>query len=635
MKVLLTGGGGASTTAVLKSLRDLGYEVLSADASPYAAGYSLANRGFVIPFATDPAFEPKFRKILEEERPDFVIPLVDEEIAVVHRIVARHFAPAMRVIAPRVEFCEDMLDKWIMYERLAAAGLSVARTWLASDAGDCVYPAIIKPRTGRGSRGLAYLEGPRDLARYLLNAREPHDRYVVQDRVVGAEYTNSVVVGLDGAVLAVVPKEVLSKKGITQLGVTRANAAIDKLGRDIQEHLRADGPFNVQLMLREDGVPFVFEINPRYSTTAVLTIAAGVNELDEVMRRARGLPQGALTFEPDLMMIRHATQIYVRESEWKPDDRRGALVETSATVSRKRVLVTGASGFLGQALVPRLVSEGYEVTALGRTNAPASTVATRQIETHQADLADERASREVLSPWRWDSVVNLAAPVAKGEQDWGESAKTVASHVDLALNLTSAIPDWWEGRLVHVSSMVVYGAPDALPVREDHPRRPIHAYGLAKRLAEDVILASRAPDRWVLRVGGLFAEERRSGALFHFARAAVRGEPLRIDAKSPLAWELLHLEDAVEAIVRALVAPGRDPGALNIGYGEPVHLDEIAESLAARAGKGSAVVNEHDVSHPTFLADVSAARRLLAWPPSSLAERLGRFLSHHASEAHS
>jgi carbamoyl-phosphate synthase large subunit len=635
MKVLLTGGGGASTTAVMKSLVDLGYEVLSADASLYAAGYSLAKRGFVIPFATDPAFEPKFREILEEERPNFVIPLVDEEIAIVHRIVARHFAPAMRVIAPRLEFCEDMLDKWVMYERLAAAGLSVARTWLASDARDAAYPAIVKPRTGRGSRGLAYLEGPRDLARYLLNARESHDRYVVQERVVGVEYTNSVVVGLDGEVLAVVPKEVLSKKGITQLGVTRANAAMDKLGRDIQKHLHADGPFNVQLMLRDDGVPFVFEINPRYSTTTVLTLAAGVNELDEVMRRARGLPQGRLTFEPDLMMIRHATQIYVRESEWKPDDRRAAPVEAPAAVSRKRVLVTGASGFVGKALVPRLVSEGYEVTALGRTHAPAPTAGTRQVETHQADLADEHATREVLSPWRWDAVVNLAAPVAKGEQDLAESANTLAAHVDVALNLTSALPDWWEGRLVHVSSMVVYGAPDALPVREDHPRRPLHAYGLAKRLAEDVVLASRAPDRWVLRVGGLFAEERRSGALYHFARAAVRGEPLRIDAKSPLPWELLHLDDAVEGIVRALRAPARDPGALNVGYGAPVHLDEIAKSLAGRAGKGSAVVNEHAVTHPIFLADVSAAKRLLAWPPSSLAERLDRFLAHHAAEARS
>jgi carbamoyl-phosphate synthase large subunit len=632
MKVLLTGGGGASTTAVLKSLVDLGYEVLSADASVYAAGYAVAKRGFVVPFATDPAFAQKFGEILAEERPDFVIPLVDEEIAIVHRLVAKSFAPAMRVVAPRLQFCEDMLDKWVMYERLSAAGLSVARTWLASDAADATYPAIVKPRTGRGSRGLAFLESPGDLARYLLDAREPADRYVVQERVMGAEYTNSVVVGLDGEILAVVPKEVLAKKGITQLGVTRANAAMDQLGRDIQRHLRADGPFNVQLMLREDGVPFVFEINPRYSTTTVLTIAAGVHELDEVMRRASGLPPGRLTFEPDLVMLRHATQIYVRENEWKPSDRRSQPAAPSSGPSRKRVLVTGASGFVGKALVPRLAAEGYEVTALGRSHAPSPTAAGSPVETHQADLTDERAARTVLAPWRWDAVVNLAGPVPKGDESWSEGAQTLAAHVDLALNLTAALPTGWEGRLIHISSMVVYGAPEAMPVREDHPRRPLHAYGLAKRLAEDVVLGSRAPDRWVLRIGGLFAEARRSGALFHFARAAVRGEALRVDAKTPLPWELLHAEDAIEAIVRALRAPARDPGAVNVGYGDPVQLDAIARSVASCAAKGSEVVNGPGVAHPMFRADVSAAARLLDWPPCSLADRMHRFVTHHAAE---
>src|SRR5690348_16003846 len=146
-KVLLTGGGGAHTHSVLRSLTALGYEVLSADASVFAAGTAFAKRGFVIPFAVDPSFEEAMATILREERPEFVIPLVDEVIAIVHRLVAKEFASSTRVVAPRLEFCEAMLDKWVMYEQLSGAGLSVARTWLASEAHDCTYPAIIKPRT--------------------------------------------------------------------------------------------------------------------------------------------------------------------------------------------------------------------------------------------------------------------------------------------------------------------------------------------------------------------------------------------------------------------------------------------------------------------------------------------------------
>jgi carbamoyl-phosphate synthase large subunit len=627
-KVLLTGGGGAHTHSVLRSLTNLGYEVLSADASLYAVGTAFAKRGFVIPFAVEPAFEQAMRKIVEQERPDFVIPLVDEEIAIVHRLVAKHFAPSVRVVAPRLEFCEATLDKWKMYEQLSAAGLAVAPTWLASDAQGCTYPAIIKPRTGRGSRGLAYLSNRRDLERYLHEAREPHDQYVVQKRIDGAEYTTSAVVALDGKVLAVVPKEVLSKRGITQLGATRINTAIDRLCRSIQQQLRADGPFNVQLMLREDGQPFVFEINPRYSTTSVLTLAAGINEFDEIMRHARGEPPRQLTWEPDLVMIRHATELYVRESEWQPDDLRATRSSKSSPPPRRRVLVTGATGFVGSVLVPRLLAEGYCVTAGSQTREASAA----GVDRCQLDLTDADASRRLLSPWRWDAVVNLAAPVPNGNQDWPTGAATVAAHVGLALNLISAIPEWWDGRLIHLSSMTVYGIPAKLPVTEDDRRNPLHHYGLGKRLSEDVIHSSWAPDRWVLRMGGLFSEQRHDGALFQFTRAAVRGDDLHVNADGPLPWDLLHVEDAVEAIVRALRSPLHDPGAINVSYGERVQLVETAEWIAARAKRGSRVVNDAGIAHPPLVIDIGRAKRILEWPPASLADRLDRFLIHHAAE---
>jgi carbamoyl-phosphate synthase large subunit len=318
-KVFLTGGGGSGTIAVIHALKELGYEVTTADASVHSAGLGIADRGYVIPFGVDPAFEGALRTILETERPDYVIPLVDEEIPIVHRFIARAF-PEMRVVAPKLSFCEAMLDKWVMYEQLSAHGIGVARSWLASAAEGCVYPAVVKPRVGRGSRGLAYLEGPQDLARYLAGADKPADRYVVQARALGAEYTTSVVVGLDNALLAVVPKEVVSKRGITQVGTTRRSASIDALCRSIQEKLDPRGPFNVQLMLTANDEPIVFEINPRYSTTVALTLAAGVNEVDEVIRHAKGLPPISLSFVPDLMMIRYPTQLYVKESEWQPRD---------------------------------------------------------------------------------------------------------------------------------------------------------------------------------------------------------------------------------------------------------------------------------------------------------------------------
>lgn len=320
-RIFLTGGGGAGTIAVIAALKELGYEVSTADASVHSAGLGLADRGYVIPFGVDPAFPAAFAEIMRRERPHFVVPLVDEEIPIVHRLVAKDF-PDVRVVAPRLAFCEDMMDKWIMYERLAAAGIGVAKTWLARDAASCTYPAIIKPRVGRGSRGLAYLDGPADLAAYLAASPKEHDQLLVQERAPGAEYTTSVVCSLDNELLAVVPKEVGTKKGITQVGTTRRSPAIDALCARVVSELDPRGPFNVQLMLGPGDKPLVFEINPRYSTTVALTLAAGINEVDEVIRRARGEPARPLSFEPDLVMIRYPTQLYVKESAWSPVDLR-------------------------------------------------------------------------------------------------------------------------------------------------------------------------------------------------------------------------------------------------------------------------------------------------------------------------
>jgi carbamoyl-phosphate synthase large subunit len=322
-KIFFTGGGGAGTIEAVKALRALGYEVVTADATPSSAGFAFADRSYVVPFGADDRFVDALREIVKREQPDYIVPLVDEEIPKVHAYV-RDEAPEVRVIAPSAAFCDLVLDKWTMAQALSARGLSVARTHLASDAAAAAYPAIVKPRQGRGSRGLAFLDGPGDLARYLATASRSADHYVVQDRLQGPEFTTSVVVGLDNTLLAVVPKEAVDKRGITQVGITRVVPEIDELCRAITHEMKPCGPFNVQLILGPDRVPRVIEINPRYSTTMALTLAAGVNEVDTVLRHARGEEPGRLTFEPDLMMLRYTAQVYVNERDWNPIDLRGS-----------------------------------------------------------------------------------------------------------------------------------------------------------------------------------------------------------------------------------------------------------------------------------------------------------------------
>ncbi len=175
-------------------------------------------------------------------------------------------------------------------ESLDSHGIRVPATTLASeDEGHSSYPVIIKPRTGRGSRDVYLLRSRDELVSHLRHTASSPDQLLIQDYIAGKEYTVSVVVWRDGDVQAVVPKEILSKKGVTRMAVTRRNARIEEICHRVQQSMKADGPFNVQLILKKGtGEPVIFEINPRFSTTISLTMAAGIDELHGLISQALG-----------------------------------------------------------------------------------------------------------------------------------------------------------------------------------------------------------------------------------------------------------------------------------------------------------------------------------------------------------
>jgi len=256
IKILISGAGAASTIGIIRTLRPLNrYEIVTLDAEPFSYGLKIADSGYVAPYGYAPGFQETLEKIVERERPKYLVPLIDTEIAKFHAIAQKYDA---RVVAPVPEFCRMSFDKWRTYEGLSGAGIPMPETSLATiDPERVSYPAVVKPRSGTGSRGVAYLEKPDDLRDYLAKAQSPPEDYIIQRRLTGKEYSVSVVVGLGGPVLAVVPKESIIKRGMSIVAVTRNFPKIDRLSRRIQEHLRPDGPFNLQLFVTEAGEPYV------------------------------------------------------------------------------------------------------------------------------------------------------------------------------------------------------------------------------------------------------------------------------------------------------------------------------------------------------------------------------------------
>src|SRR3989338_44988 len=310
--ILMTGGGGAGTIAAAKILKKSGkYRVILCDMDKWAAGLKFADKAYILPAGDDESFIDVLKNIILKEHADVFVPLVDEEILKSYEL--KKAFPDLNILLPEYDFSQMAFDKWQMIESLKKFDMPYPKTYLASEpCEDLEYPIIMKPRRGRGSRNVMEIKSKEQVSAYKLLFNLSEDKILVQEKIKGKEFTISVVVNKNCDVLAVVPKEVISKRGITITAVTRQNSAIQNLCIEIQEKLKANGPFNVQLILRNDGIPVIFEINPRYSTTIALTMAAGVNEIDVLIENQHYSGE-LLPFEENLLMARFYDQLYFKQ----------------------------------------------------------------------------------------------------------------------------------------------------------------------------------------------------------------------------------------------------------------------------------------------------------------------------------
>ena len=303
--VMVTGAGGAALPGLIRHLRGRGHRVVAGDMDPEAIGLLLADAGHVLPAGASDAFGPAVSRICAREGVRVLIPLVDEELIAAKRLEHADLA----VLTPRAEAVALFLDKGRLMGALASRGIAVPETWCLSDSPPSIKgPVVVKPRSGRGSRGVRTLASTAEIKSFRDGLAGKAEDWIVQRWIDGPEFTVSVVAWTDGSVQSVVPKRIIEKRGITWRAVSERQDDIDALGRAVQHRLRPDGPFNMQLRLDgSGGRPMLFEINPRYSTTLSLTLAAGVDEIGMLIDQAVGQrdPAPRNDWCPGVTLFRH------------------------------------------------------------------------------------------------------------------------------------------------------------------------------------------------------------------------------------------------------------------------------------------------------------------------------------------
>ncbi|HSV67477.1 MAG TPA: NAD(P)-dependent oxidoreductase [Mycobacteriales bacterium] len=273
------------------------------------------------------------------------------------------------------------------------------------------------------------------------------------------------------------------------------------------------------------------------------------------------------------------------------------------------VVVTGAAGFIGTALVAELTCHGIAVVAVDREpmpHLPAGAVPLR------ADLLDADPTVPAALAAA-DAVFHLAGRA--GVRGSGPAAER-GRHRDNVL-ATSVVLDLVPPRtpLVITSSSSVYGGSRGWPCTETDPLRPVGGYARSKAAVES-LAAGR------LAVGGAVAvarpftvvgeRQRPDMALALWAAAARRGDPIRIHGSAARTRDLTDVRDAARAL--RLVAERGLLGPVNVGTGRPHTLAALADAVRAATG----------VDVPLQVVPAAAEEPADTWAdPTLLARRCG------------
>jgi carbamoyl-phosphate synthase large subunit len=300
LKVLCTGGGGAGSEALAR-LWEGCYEVHFCDADVDAIPASVSDsHRHLIPMA-GPDWVSAVTDLCRRIGIDMLIPGVDEELSLAPQVTDA--LPSLKALSPDSNYVALMKDKLLSMNALVQRGLDAPRTVTIDRVAEIGFPCLVKPRAGRGSRGVQVLSGLEDVGAYRQLSRQPDSALVAQQLLSGQEWTVYLAADIERRLRSVVPMRVDVKRGITLRAETVANPAVIDYCQAVHEKFPTAGPYNIQLIVEPGGRIAAFEINPRVSTTLCLAVAAGADPVASML--AGTPPDGLLPFQTGLRLRRN------------------------------------------------------------------------------------------------------------------------------------------------------------------------------------------------------------------------------------------------------------------------------------------------------------------------------------------
>ncbi len=265
-------------------------DIYGADITDTAPALQFCNHTVIVPRIREESYIPTLKKVCKDEGIDALIPTIDTDLLALSQH-KNEFGCTKVIISKedKVALCRDKRFTADYFHSVGLKSPSPVDDWEKYDAG---YPAFIKPKDGSSSIFAYKVHNEDELKLYVAQVPD----YIIQPFIEGTEYTVDIFCDFDGNPIFITPRirQAVRAGEVLKTEIRQDKKIIAEMKQLIQDY-KPCGQITVQLIQqKETGDNYYIEINPRFGGGAPLTMKAGADSAEMVIRLLKGEKVGYL-----------------------------------------------------------------------------------------------------------------------------------------------------------------------------------------------------------------------------------------------------------------------------------------------------------------------------------------------------